>query len=203
MLFVNGQIVTPTEVFLGSVEASAGTIQRIGAGTSSAAAGVDLEGDFLLPGLIDIHTDALEGHMTPRSGVQWPVQAAVASHDAQMAASEVTTVFDSLPLGAGGEQEDAIRNRVRCSVDELQQQNARRLRAEHFLHLRLEVSNKDTPEVFEEFLGSSFLRLVSLMDHTPGQGQYEDLARWHSGAFRGRKTAEELEEHLRKRIEAQ
>jgi alpha-D-ribose 1-methylphosphonate 5-triphosphate diphosphatase len=178
MLYSNARIVTRTDIVHGTMEVGDGRIQDLGCGKKNPPGAVDFEGDYLLPGLVDLHTDALLGHHTPRPGVRWPVSAALAAHDGQMATSGVTTVFDALPLGAGGEDEDASRDRLRAAVDELHEAHSSHLRAEHFLHLRLEVSHADTAKVFLDFADLPRLRLVSVMDHTPGQGQFADLDRW-------------------------
>ena len=202
MILTNARLVTRTEVVHGTIELAEGRISGISSGVSSVPGAVDLGNDFLLPGLIDLHTDALLTHHAPRPGVTWPVAAALAAHDGQMATAGITTVFDALPLGAGGEEEENRRDCLRCAVAELHEQQERHLRAEHFLHLRLEVSHPDTAQVFLEFAGRPLLRLISLMDHTPGQGQFHDVERWRArfGRFAG-KTPEQMDETLRVRWE--
>jgi alpha-D-ribose 1-methylphosphonate 5-triphosphate diphosphatase len=133
--------------------------------------------------------------------VRWPIPAALAAHDAQMAASGITTVFDALALGVGGEDESAFRDRLRMAITELGRQDEQELRAGHFLHLRLEISHPDTAQAFPEFAENPLLRLVSLTDHTPGQGQYPDIERWRA-AFRNiPKTSAELDARLNQKIE--
>src|ERR1700734_2164955 len=101
----NARIVLDEEVRQGSVLIRDGLIADIGSGPS--AAGVDLGGDHLLPGLVELHTDHLERHFTPRPGVQWdPVPAALAS-DAQLAAAGVTTVLDAVRIGSALNQNNA------------------------------------------------------------------------------------------------
>src|SRR3546814_4185117 len=58
-----------------------------------------LEGDYLMPGLIELHTDNLEKYMNPRPGVDWPSESAVLAHDAQIVSAGITTVFDALAIG--------------------------------------------------------------------------------------------------------
>ena len=65
----------------------------------SASDGEDFEGDYLIPGLVELHTDALEHHYKPRPGVRWNPIAAVQAHDAQVATSGITTVFDAVRVG--------------------------------------------------------------------------------------------------------
>src|SRR5262245_55790217 len=58
--------------------------------------GSDLDGDLLMPGLVELHTDHLEAHYAPRPNVHWHPVAAVLSFDGQLATSGITTVLDSL-----------------------------------------------------------------------------------------------------------
>jgi alpha-D-ribose 1-methylphosphonate 5-triphosphate diphosphatase len=170
----NARIVLDEEVEYGSVLIRDGLIADIGSGAS--AAGVDLGGDHLLPGLVELHTDHLERHFTPRPGVQWdPVPAALAS-DAQLAAAGVTTVLDAVRIGSALNQNDAAAAAARVLADSIEQAaDAGLLRADHAIHVRCEVAAEDCLDAFSEFGDDPHVRLVSLMDHTPGQRQYADM----------------------------
>jgi alpha-D-ribose 1-methylphosphonate 5-triphosphate diphosphatase len=95
LLLTNARVVTAMEVFLGTVQVTDGVIRAVDTGVTSAAGATDLEGDYLLPGLVELHTDNLEKHFTPRPGVRWPSLPAVVAHDAQVVAAGITTVFDA------------------------------------------------------------------------------------------------------------
>ena len=135
-IFTNGRIVTRDAEFDGTVVVRDGRIVEVAPGPTACATAIDLEGDYLVPGLVELHTDNMEKHFAPRPGVQWPSLAAVMAHDTQIAAAGITTVFDSLSLGDVRGDTDRVKNRARmveaiCAVSE------RRLsRAEHRLHLR-------------------------------------------------------------------
>ena len=96
MLIKNARIVTRDDVFTGMLRIEDGMIRDVERGTTSAREAEDWDGDYLLPGLIELHTDNLEKHLAPRPGVQWNTDAAFVIHDAQVAAAGITTVFDSL-----------------------------------------------------------------------------------------------------------
>ena len=98
MLFRNARIVTAGAIVEGAVAVEAGAIAEVGA--TAAAEGLDLAGDFLIPGLIELHTDQLEAHYRPRPGVFWNPMAAIQAHDAQLASSGITTVFYALRIGS-------------------------------------------------------------------------------------------------------
>jgi alpha-D-ribose 1-methylphosphonate 5-triphosphate diphosphatase len=170
----NARIVLDQEVRHGSVLIRDGLIADIGSDRS--AAGVDLGGDFLLPGLVELHTDHLERHFTPRPGVQWDPLAAALASDAQLAAAGVTTVLDAVRIGSAFNQNDAAAKAARVLADSIEEAaDAGLLRADHAIHVRCEVSAEDCLDAFSEFGDDPHVLLVSLMDHTPGQRQYADL----------------------------
>jgi len=185
-VFTNGKIVTPNEVFAGTLRVLDGFIQNVEPGVSSASTAVDLEGDYLLPGLIELHTDALERHFVPRPGVRWPETAAVLSHDAAIMAAGITTVFDALALGDTKENSERVLelDSMAGSVKAALGQGL--LRVDHFLHLRCEVSYPDVVSLFRSFDSEALVRLVSLMDHTPGQRQFtkiEKFLQYYQGKY--------------------
>jgi alpha-D-ribose 1-methylphosphonate 5-triphosphate diphosphatase len=117
MLIRNARVVTRDEEFTGVVWIENDVIRDISRGTTSARESEDWEGDYLLPGLIELHTDNLEKHLAPRPGVYWNTDAAFVIHDAQVAAAGITTVFDALAIGSrahNGPRERGIQ--TRCSA---------------------------------------------------------------------------------------
>lgn len=174
-IFRNARIITPNDEFTGSVLIEDGIIQSIDTGNTSVPGAEDWAGDWLLPGLVEVHTDNLEKHLSPRPGVLWNAHSAMLVHDAQCAAAGITTVLDSVVMG------DLDEGGARCqtqhtSIAALHQcRDEGLMRVEHLLHLRCEVSAPDIMEVFNQYVDDPLLRLVSVMDHTPGQRQWRDL----------------------------
>jgi len=177
LLLTNARVVLRDAVMLGTVAVCNGRIDAIDASHSAAPGALDLDGDYLLPGLVEIHTDNLEAHLKPRPGVRWPVEPAVISHDAQMAASGITTVFDALSVG---DPMRGFRSQIFASVIGAitQAQQSGQMRADHLLHLRCEVSAGDMMELLAPHARNPLLQLISVMDHTPGQRQWADLAKY-------------------------
>ncbi|MEN5278001.1 alpha-D-ribose 1-methylphosphonate 5-triphosphate diphosphatase [Brucella sp. TWI432] len=173
LILKNASIVLPDEVIRGTVKIVDGIIADVASGSS--VSGKDMEGDYLTPGLVELHTDHLEGHYAPRPKVRWNPIAAVQAHDAQIAASGITTVFDALRIGFDEEAQTGIDDMRKLSSAIAEGREAGRLRADHFLHLRCEVSAPDCRSAFERFGEHPLVRLVSLMDHAPGQRQFTDL----------------------------
>lgn len=174
--FRNARIVLADEIVEGDLNVANGVIAAFDAGSSQV--GEDFEGDFLVPGLVELHTDHLEGHYAPRPGVRWNAVAAVQAHDAQIAASGITTVFDCLRMGSEG-TDGFAKGEMRELADAIDQaQREDRLRAEHFIHLRCEVSTPDVLNDFESFRAEGRVRLASLMDHAPGQRQFQTMGQY-------------------------
>jgi alpha-D-ribose 1-methylphosphonate 5-triphosphate diphosphatase len=168
-VLTNARLVLADRVMEGALEMAGGVITDIG---SSSTRGIDLEGDYLIPGLVELHTDHLETHYAPRPKVRWHPVAAVQAHDAQIAASGITTVFDAIRVGTD-EHADMGAAELRILADAVTAGvEARRLRADHFIHLRCEVSAPDCLEAFEGMMDHKLVRLASLMDHAPGQRQF-------------------------------
>ena len=177
-LFRNARIVLKNEIIHGSLEVKNGVITAIDEGASSAPSAIDCEGDYLIAGLIELHTDHLEQHFVPRPKVHWNPLAAVQAHDAQIASSGITTVFDALRVGSDGDAKK-LGAEMRTLADAIANGVANnRLRADHLIHLRCELSSSDVVSDFEPFLGHPLLKLASLMDHTPGQRQFVSLEKW-------------------------
>ncbi|MEZ2130164.1 MULTISPECIES: alpha-D-ribose 1-methylphosphonate 5-triphosphate diphosphatase [unclassified Sinorhizobium] len=172
-VFSNARIVLEDDVITGSVLVRDGRIADISEGSSRL--GEDFEGDYLIPGLVELHTDHLEGHYQPRPGIRWNKTAAIQAHDAQVVTSGITTVFDCLRMGAdedGGFADGEMRE-MADAIQAATREN--RLRAEHLIHLRCEVSADNVLEHFEGFKADPYVGLVSLMDHAPGQRQFQTM----------------------------
>ncbi|MCA1908481.1 MAG: alpha-D-ribose 1-methylphosphonate 5-triphosphate diphosphatase [Magnetospirillum sp.] len=176
LILTNARIVTDSEVFTGTIHAIDGRIVSLAKGGTRAMGAVDCGGDTIVPGLVELHTDNLEKHFTPRPGVRWHSRSACLSHDAQMAAAGITTVYDAVSLGdmIEGSARQANLEAMIHTLAEMVGENW--FRAEHRLHLRCEVSSQNILDSFNGFLEHQqvgpMVGIVSLMDHTPGQRQF-------------------------------
>jgi alpha-D-ribose 1-methylphosphonate 5-triphosphate diphosphatase len=174
IVFSNARMVLAGEVVHGALSVAGGRIEALGSG-ATASGTLDLEGDYLFPGLVEVHTDNLERHLMPRPKVQWAEMPALLAHDAEVAAAGITTVFDA--LGVGESDPESLRGSTwdtlldvldGCIESDL-------LRADHHLHVRCELPAPNTIELFEPFRNHPRLSMISLMDHTPGQRQWENI----------------------------
>ncbi|MGE2836074.1 alpha-D-ribose 1-methylphosphonate 5-triphosphate diphosphatase [Mycobacterium sp. SMC-4] len=196
-VFRNAHVVLEDDVVYGAVRVVDGAIADVAEGASTAGAGEDLDGDLLLPGVVELHTDQVETYYQPRPQRFWAPVPAVVAHDAQMAASGITTVLDALRIGSGPGDTRLSRDAGLLAGAIMHAQSAGLLRAEHFIHLRCEVSTPDVLDSFDELRDNEYVRLVSLMDHTPGQRQYADIEAFRTYMVgKHRLTPEGFDEHV-------
>lgn len=180
MILTNALLVLPDAIEPGTLVLRDGLIAEMQPGRSHAPGAIDLDGDHLIPGVIDVHTDNLERQVQPRATARWPSRSAFLSHDAQTAAAGVTTVLDALCLGDLGfdaERTETFLNGVK-DLDFLSATGL--LKSEHFLHLRCELPAADLMPLLETAADHPAVRMVSLMDHSPGVGQYADIERYRN-----------------------
>ena len=203
-VFTNARIVTQDEVFQGAAVVEGGVIIAVEPSRASSRAGEDLEGDYLVPGVVELHTDVLERHAIPRPGVLWPAVPAVLAHDSQLVGAGITTVLDSLAIGYLVDTGQRPRD-PRPLVEAIRAaRHAGLLRADHYLHMRCEVSTELVVQDFAPFADDPLVRLVSLMDHAPGQRQFVSVAKYreyNQGRFG--LTDAQLDALIERRLEEQ
>jgi len=180
MILANATLVLEHETIRGSLVVKDGIITAVDSGSAVPAGAEDCDGDFVAPGLIELHTDNLERHIHPRPKVDWPHQAAIVAHDAELASVGITTVFDAIRVGSIlSDPKKKYGKYARQIADELLSMRAHGgLKISHHIHLRAEVCSETLLEELAEFGPEDRIGIVSLMDHTPGQRQFTDLSKY-------------------------
>lgn len=178
-VLANARLVLADEIVSGHVRIVGGLIAEVGTGAVPPGA-KDMEGDYLLPGLVELHTDHVEGHLSPRPKVRWNPFAAVLAHDAQVAASGITTVFDCLRVWPDTKAKDMDGDAPILAAALKEAKAAGALRSDHLIHLRCEVPTESVVEDVVTILKAHEVRIMSLMDHTPGQRQFATVDQFRS-----------------------
>lgn len=174
----NARLVLADAVHPGTLVIRQGRIAAVDTGPAPRAMTVDAGGDYLAPGLVELHTDNLERHMSPRPGVDWPHAAAILAHDGELASVGITTVYDAMRVGSIHTGRSRYVPYARALATELLQMRAAgALRISHFLHLRAEVCSETLAAELDEFGPDDRVGILSLMDHTPGQRQFRDVTK--------------------------
>ncbi|MEL6551408.1 MAG: alpha-D-ribose 1-methylphosphonate 5-triphosphate diphosphatase [Pseudomonadota bacterium] len=177
LCLANARLILPETQLRGAVTIENGVIADITEGDNVPSGGIDCDGDLVIPGLVELHTDNVERHIEPRPKVDWPHLPALIAHDAELAGAGITTVFDAMRVGSihsgdkGGYVEYA-----RKLADELLEARAKgHFKISHFLHLRAEICSETLLEELAAFGPSDRIGILSLMDHTPGERQFRDM----------------------------
>jgi alpha-D-ribose 1-methylphosphonate 5-triphosphate diphosphatase len=194
----NAIIVKPDETVQTSVLVRDGLIAAIGnfpEEGSDHLPVIGAEGCILMPGIIDIHTDALDMEIVPRPGADMPIPVAFRELERKMSGCGFTTVFHSLHLGYDV-ADDALKSRYsrREVFETIYRAAAGPTLLNNKIHLRFEVTGVHAYETCLEFLEAGMISLLSIMDHTPGQGQFGMENYLQAMAKKGKTEGEALEE---------
>lgn len=194
---VGGRVVTPDGVIDGRVEIAGDRIAAVGDSDAETDTVIDVDGQLVLPGLVDIHGDDIEGHLYPRSGARMDIDMALASADRANVAAGITTKFHAISFELD-ESADRSPELAATLTDAIT--DATDLLVDHRLHARCEVTQKRCVEAVVDVIDNDDTDLVSVMSHVPGKGQFRDIE-----AFRqyyenaNDRTAAEAEEMIDER----
>jgi alpha-D-ribose 1-methylphosphonate 5-triphosphate diphosphatase len=170
------KIVLPDQVLeRGAVNIEDGRITEIVEGDMRGR-GLSAIGLTLIPGVIDLHGDMLERDIEPRPNAFFPVDMSLYELDKRLAGAGITTAFAA--VGFAWHQSD-LRTQEKA-IEIIRVINAKRdhLMVDFRVHARFEITNPETAPILEGLLAEKLVDLVSVMDHTPGQGQYSNLERY-------------------------
>ena len=150
-----------------------GHIVAINPESGGSAKEIDLCGQILMPGMIDLHCDALEKEAEPRPGVHFPFDFACAQADKRNAAAGITTVYHALSFANAelGVRNNATAAELARAVHAWQQHAL----VDNRVHARYEITDPTAPEILNNLLTNDEIHLMSFMDHTPGQGQFKSI----------------------------
>lgn len=179
LIIYNGKLVLENRVIEGAIIVRHGIIMDVITNISDAAQWqkyrseyilIDAKGKFVLPGMIDIHCDAIEKEIQPRPNTLFAIPYAFQEFEAKLPIHGITTMFHSVSLGVGlsirGEQ------LVSELIDYIDTYNKGEVLARNLIHLRYEVSYLAGRPMLEKLIDEKRVQLLSLMDHAPGIGQY-------------------------------
>jgi alpha-D-ribose 1-methylphosphonate 5-triphosphate diphosphatase len=187
------QIVLPNETLNdAAVLIEEGVITAIDPASHQGATEVSLKGCMLMPGMIDLHCDALEKEAEPRPGVHFPFDFACAQADKRNAAAGITTVFHALSFANA---ELGVRNNATAAelARAIHVWQAHAL-IDNRVHARYEITDITAPPVLHELIANGEVHLLSFMDHTPGQGQFKEVDAYRNYLARTyKKDAAEIE----------
>lgn len=195
------RLVLPDQVVAsGSIQIEDGIIQSIIEGPAPAPA-FAMPGLTAIPGLIDLHGDMLEREINPRPKAEFPVDLSLIEVDKRLAGAGITTAFAAVSFHWHKKKTIRSEEWARSIISTINEFRPHLL-TDHYVHARFEITNPEAGEVLRDLLEQDQVRLVSIMDHTPGQGQYRDIEQYvkFSIEWEKRQTGEERSEHEVRKI---
>jgi len=178
-----------------------GKIAALDPASSAGATVIDLADHVLIPGMVDLHCDALEKELEPRPGVHFPFDFACAQADKRNAAAGITTVFHSLSFA---NREFGVRNNETAAAlgRSIHAWQAHALVDNRF-HARFEVTDTTAVPILSALMEDGVIDLISFMDHSPGQGQFRDVESFRKFLANAYKADDaELDEIMQRKAEA-
>ena len=154
------------------------TIIAIDPLSSEGAREINLTGRLLMPGMVDLHCDAMEKEVEPRPGVHFPLDFACSQADKRNAAAGITTIYHALSFANHelGVRNNAFAGEIARAIHDWQPHAL----VDNRVHLRYELSDDTAPAVLSSLLDAGYAHMLSFMDHSPGQGQFRDVEAYRS-----------------------
>ncbi|MBD8067901.1 alpha-D-ribose 1-methylphosphonate 5-triphosphate diphosphatase [Bacillus sp. PS06] len=172
-------IVTPTEVIKnGTVEIDGDRIVGIKEGIPDKIEKHDIDagGNWLLPGLVDSHSDAIEIELEPRPSSKFPIEVSFYELEKKLVGEGITTIYHSLSLYEENAKKWIRQNQTVIQIiEDIKRLAIKQHLIRHKTHLRFEITNKSGVPDVERLIKTNKIDQLSFMDHTSGQGQYRDI----------------------------
>jgi alpha-D-ribose 1-methylphosphonate 5-triphosphate diphosphatase len=144
----------------------------------SAGSAYDLGNRLIAPGLVDLHCDAVEKEIEPRPGAPFPIDSALVELDKKLAMTGITTMFHAIAFNEEslvGQRGNDNAGRV---IERINAANRRELLVDNLVHARWEITSFTSVPIIKRLIGDGAVRILSFMDHSPGQGQFRSLETW-------------------------
>lgn len=201
MWLSNFTIVLPGEVVSnGSVRIEDGAIAEIRP-EAVAGAAIDGGGRLLMPGFIDLHGDMIEREIAPRPNAMMPINFGIHELDKKLAAHGVTTAFAAVSFATESVYGHVRSLETTAAIIEGITGLRNDLLIDHRVHARYEITNLGAAPALEKLLDAGHIDMVSLTDHTPGQGQYNNIQSYILSIAERRAVSEDMAaEMVAKRI---
>lgn len=159
---------------------------------------IDLGERRIVPGFVDLHSDSIEKEIEPRPGARFPLKMAIVELDKKLAMAGITTIyhavsFNDAQLSKGRGTQDA-----KELIEKIHEINNEQLRVENLIHIRFEITSDGSVETIKKLIKEKKAAMFSIMDHSPGQGQFKTIEAWkkyHLNAYV--MNEEEIENYLK------
>jgi len=133
---------------------------------------------LIVPGFVDLHSDAVEKEIEPRPGAHFPIDSALVELDKKLTMAGITTMFHAVGFN------DAALTGYRATqvaagvIRDINNSNCSTLYVDNLVHARFEVTSFESVGTIKELIENNSIQMLSVMDHTPGQGQFKSIEAW-------------------------
>ena len=141
---------------------------------------IDGSGLLALPGFIDLHSDAVEKWIQPRPGGRFEVEIALVELDKHLSGCGITTIYHCLCFGDNNRKNELRRAEVTWALTHTINRLSPQLKIRHRIHARFEILETEFVDILKSLIAENQIHLFSLMDHTPGQGQFTSIEHFTS-----------------------
>jgi len=184
----NGKIITPDQVIEDKTLLIDGDrITGLSTGIEGAELVVDAHGRYIIPGLIDVHSDRIEQYISPRPTSQMDFEFGLKICERDLLGAGITTMYHSLSLFGDeffGSSPLRTKENVQKLADLIAGIHLRYHLIRHRFHLRIEIDNLEAYDIACEMIDQGKVQQISFMNHTPGQGQYRSFALYRDAALK-------------------
>lgn len=136
-------------------------------------------GNLLIsPGFIDLHSDSIEKEVEPRPGAQFPVRSALVELDKKLAMAGITTMYHAICFNDESMVGQRGTRTAATLINAVWECNTRLLSIDNLVHARYEITSFDSIETIKQLVDKGRIQLLSIMDHSPGQGQFRSIEKW-------------------------
>lgn len=197
MRISNLKIILPDRIIpIGSIQIENGLIAEIIEGTSSHS-DIDAQGLVAIPGIIDMHGDMLEREIEPRPNARLPYDLALHELDKRLISAGVTTAYAAVSFSEISILKASLRRSDTASeICNAIYANRQHLLVDLRVHARFEVTNDNSPPILTELIEDGLVDMISLNDHTPGQGQYRDIEKYLVSMSQWRNISSDYATHV-------
>ncbi len=140
--------------------------------------GHDLGDLLIVPGFVDLHSDSIEKEIEPRPGASFPIHSSIIELDKKLTMSGITTIFHAVAFNDESLSKNRATETAAAIIRQISSDNQTLLGADNLIHARYELTSFNSVSTIKELIAENRVQLLSITDHTPGQGQFQSIAKW-------------------------
>lgn len=147
---------------------------------------IDAKGHLIMPGLVDLHSDSLERSIEKRKGVFFDIDFALLNLDRQLASCGITSFFHAISFADNELGLRSPQEACKCLHKIKLFSASDRALVKHNTHVRYEIGSRQSFHIIKDLVKEGLIDILSIMDHTPGQGQFKSMAsyvKFHSSEY--------------------